>query len=71
MSIIEIDDTTTENNGYSVDDYKKIIKMLTEIKNYANGTNINIDDAVAIGLINNYSIDDCMKFKNILENNLN
>lgn len=58
-------------SGYSVDDYKKIIKMLTEIKNYSNGTSINIDDAVAIGLINNYSIDDCMKFKNILENNLN
>ena len=30
-----------------------------------------VDDAVAIGLINNYSVDDCMMFKNILENNLN
>lgn len=61
----------TENSDYSVDDYKKFMKMLTEIKNYSNGTNINIDDAVAIGLINNYSVDDCMMLKNILENNLN
>ena len=32
---------------------------------------IKIDDAVAISLIKNYSVDDCLKFKNILENNLN
>lgn len=73
LNNLTLEDNTNviEDNNYSVDDYKKIIKMLTEIKNYANGTNINIDDAVAIGLINNYSIDDCMKFKNILENNIN
>lgn len=60
-----------EDNTYSLDDYKKFIKMLTEIKNHSSGNNINIGDAIAIGLINNYSVDDCMKFKNILENNLN
>ena len=36
---------------------KEVAEMLNKIKNHANGTNINIDDAVAIGLINNYSID--------------
>lgn len=70
-NIIEINNGVIDNNGYSVEDYKKIMKMLNEIKSHANGTNINLDDAVAIGLINNYSIDDCMKFKSILENNLN
>lgn len=57
--------------GYTVDDYKKILKMLEVIKLHSNSANINIDDAVAISLISNYSIDDCMKFKNILESNLN
>ena len=64
----------TDNNdgeSYSVDDYKKLVKMLSEIKNHSSSTNINVDDAVAIGLIKNYSIDDCIKFKNILENDLN
>ena len=55
---------------YTIDDYKKIIKMLNELKMHSNDANINIDDAVAISLISNYSIEDCMKFKNILENNL-
>ena len=32
---------------------------------------ITVDDAVAISLISNYSIDDCLKFKDILESNLN
>ena len=45
--------------------------MLTSLKKHSDGTNIKIDDAVAISLISNYSIDDCLKFKNILENNLN
>lgn len=65
---------TTENKdklGYTIDDYKKIIKMLNALKIHSNSANINIDDAVAISLISNYSIDDCMKFKNILESNLN
>ena len=57
VNMIEVDNDVINENNYSVDDYKKIIKMLTEIKSHANGTNINIDDAVAIGLINNYSID--------------
>ena len=59
------------NNIYTIDDYKKFIKMLTEVKNYSNGINVNIADAIAISLISNYSVDDCMMFKNILENNLN
>lgn len=66
-----MDVESKENNMYSLDDYKKFIEMLTEIKNHSNGNNINIDDAVAIGLINDYSVDDCIMFKNILENNLN
>ena len=45
--------------------------MLNEVKNYSNGLNVNVADAVAISLISNYSVDDCMMFKNILENNLN
>lgn len=57
--------------GYTIDDYKKIIKMLKSLKIHSTSTNINIDDAIAISLINNYSIDDCMKFKKILESNLN
>lgn len=56
---------------YTIDDYKKILKMLKALKLHANSSNIKIDDAVAISLISNYSIDDCMKFKNILESNLN
>lgn len=59
------------NNTYTVDDYKKFIKMLNDIKNYSREVNINIEDAMAISLISNYSVDDCMMFKNILENNLN
>ena len=69
--VVEVENSVTEDNNYTMNDYKKVIEMLTNIKGRANGTNINIDDAVAIGLINNYSIDDCMKFKSILENNLN
>ena len=51
--------------------YKKIVEMLKEIKNNSNKNNISIDDAVTMSLINNYSIDDCVKFKEILESNLN
>lgn len=71
MDALEIESEEQEKNNYTVSDYKKILKMLTEIKNHSNGTSINIDDAVALSLISNYSIDDCMKFKNILESNLN
>lgn len=65
---LDIEDNKHEN--YTIDDYKKIVKMLKEIKMHSDNTNINIDDAVAISLISNYSIDDCMKFKNILKSNL-
>jgi len=68
VNVLEVEEG---KESYTLDDYKKFIKMLNELKNYSNTSNINIDDAVAISLISNYSIDDCMKFKNILENNLN
>ena len=58
-------------DSYSLDDYKKFIAMLGELKDFTNSNNVSIDDAVAISLINNYSIDDCLKFKEILESNLN
>lgn len=45
--------------------------MLGELKDFTNSNNVSIDDAVTISLINNYSIDDCLKFKEILESNLN
>lgn len=58
-------------DSYSLDDYKKFITMLGELKDFTNSNNVSIDDAVTISLINNYSIDDCLKFKEILESNLN
>ena len=68
---IDIQEEINENNEYSIDDYKKIANMLNSLKEHSNDINIKIDDAVAISLIKNYSVDDCLKFKNILENNLN
>ena len=65
------DDNMNDDVSYTLDDYKKIINMLNTLKKYSNCNNINVDDAVAISLISNYSVDDCMKFKNILESNLN
>lgn len=62
---------TIKEPSYTLEDYKKIIVMLKEIKNNSNKNNISIDDAVTMSLISNYSIDDCVKFKEILENNLN
>ena len=58
-------------DSYSLDDYKKFIAMRGELKDFTNSNNVSIDDAVTISLINNYSIDDCLKFKEILESNLN
>ena len=58
-------------DSYSLDDYKKFIAMLGELKDFTNSNNVSIDDAVTISLINNYSIDDCLKFKEMLEGNLN
>ena len=60
-----------ETSIYTLEDYKKIMDMLKSLKNQSIGRNITIDDAVAISLISNYSIDDCLKFKDILESNLN
>ena len=48
-----------------------MVEMLKEIKNSSNKSNISVDDAVTMSLIGNYSIDDCVKFKEILESNLN
>ena len=70
----ELDNTDNEEirkDSYSLDDYKKFIAMLGELKDFTNSNNVSIDDAVTISLINNYSIDDCLKFKEILESNLN
>ncbi len=61
----------SNDTSYTLNDYKKIIAMLKEIKNNSNKNNISIDDAVTMSLISNYSIDDCVKFKEILESNLN
>ena len=60
-----------KKDSYSLDDYKKFIAMLGELKDFTNSNKVSIDDAVTISLINNYSIDDCLKFKEILESNLN
>lgn len=60
-----------KKDSYSLEDYKKFIAMLSELKDFTNSNNVSIDDAVTISLINNYSIDDCLKFKEILESNLN
>lgn len=65
------DDMKKANDGYTVDDYKKIISMLNTLKKNGIDHNITIDDAVALSLINNYSIDDCLKFKDILESTFN
>lgn len=60
-----------ENNNFSLDDYKKIAKMLKEIKNYTSNNTLTVEDAINLTLISNYSIDDCIKFKDILESSLN
>ena len=48
-----------------------MITMLKELKQFTNSSNISVDDAINISLISNYSIDDCLKFKEMLEGNLN
>lgn len=70
-NIVELENISPISSGYTAEDYRKISKMLNEIKNRSNGTNINLEDAVAISLISNYSIEDCIKFKKILQSNLN
>ena len=68
---VVISNEEIRKDSYSLDDYKKFIAMLGELKDFTNSNNVSIDDAVTISLINNYSIDDCLKFKEILESNLN
>lgn len=60
-----------KENLYNIEDYKKIITMLNSIKKITSSSNISIDEAVTLSLINNYSVDDCIRFKEILESNLN
>lgn len=70
----EVEDTKVISNNddsYNIDDYKKFINMLNNIKHITRSSNISIDEAISISLINNYSLDDCIKFKQILESNLN
>ena len=59
-----------EDSIFSLEDYKKIAKMLREIKNYTSNNTLTVEDAINLTLVNNYSIEDCLKFKNILESNL-
>ena len=70
ISEVEVLDTVRDES-YTLNDYKKMVEMLKEIKNSSNKSNISVDDAVTMSLIGNYSIDDCVKFKEILESNLN
>lgn len=70
ISEVEVVDTA-KDESYSLNDYKKMVEMLKEIKNSSNKSNISVDDAITMSLIGNYSIDDCVKFKEILESNLN
>lgn len=66
-----IEETHTIKSTYTLEDYKKMIAMLKELKQFTNSSNISVDDAINISLINNYNIDDCLKFKEMLEGNLN
>ena len=66
-----IEEKHTSKSTYTLEDYKKMITMLKELKQFTNSSNISVDDAINISLINNYNIDDCLKFKEILESNLN
>ena len=59
------------NDKYSIEDYRKMINMLKELKSHAHTNNISVDEAVTLSLISDYSIDDCLKFKELLESNLN
>ncbi len=68
-----IDKVEESSNGevYTVEDYRKILGMLNSLKKHSIDHNVTIDDAVALSLISNYSLDDCLKFKDILESSLN
>ena len=56
---------------YTIDDYKKFALMLEEIKAKSNKSNLSIDDIMMLNLVNNYSLDDCIRFREILKSNLN
>ena len=54
------------------DEIKETVKeIMSENLTDSGLFNISVDDAVTMSLIGNYSIDDCVKFKEILESNLN
>lgn len=67
--IKKIESITKDNEKYTLEDYKKILSMLKEIRN-SNVKNITIDDAITLSLFKDNSIDDCLKFKEILKMNL-
>ena len=71
VKIIDKVEEVSKGQTYTIEDYKKIIGMLNSLKRQGIYHNVTIDDAVAISLISNYSIDDCLKFKDILESTLN
>ena len=69
---VTLENSNEKNNTtYTVEDYKNMIKILHSLKHYSNNSNITIDDAISISLISNYTIEDCLKFKELLESNLN
>lgn len=70
-TLIEEPINLDNKSSYTLEDYKKMITMLKELKQFTNSSNISVDDAINISLISNYSIDDCLKFKEMLEGNLN
>lgn len=76
-STYEINDNETTvsseklGSNYTIDDYKKAIKMLNGLKIHTSGSSVSLEDAVTLSLISNYSVDDCVKFREILESNLN
>lgn len=71
IDIVENNNLNIQKDNYTLEDYKKVVTMLDNLKKYTSNSNISIDEAVTISLINNNSIDDCLMFKEILENNLN
>lgn len=71
INIVKENISKSINGDYNIDDYKKMVNMLKNIKNITRSTNVSIEEAISISLINNYSLDDCIKFKQLLESNLN
>ena len=48
-----------------------VVETLEEIKAKSSKSNLSIDDAMMLNLVNNYSLDECIRFREILKSNLN